>query len=173
MEKNILNVRELKQTDIPLLLDYWFNSGEEYLKSMGVDITKLPTPDDFAAGLNAQLSLPYPAKKAYALIWECNGMPIGHTNLNPVEYGNEAYMHLHIWQPGSRYSGMGTQLVERSLPLYFKNMKLKKLYCQPYALNPAPHRVLQKAGFSFVKEYTTTPGYIAFEQPVILWQKTI
>jgi [ribosomal protein S5]-alanine N-acetyltransferase len=173
MEKNILTVRELTQTDIPLLLGYWFNADTIYLESMGVDVTKLPNPDDFAAGLNAQLSLPYSAKKVYALIWELNGSPIGHSNLNPVEYGNEAYMHLHIWQPNKRYSGMGAELVKLSLPFYFDNMKLKKIYCQPYALNPAPHRVLQKAGFNFVKQYTTVPGYIAFEQPVILWQKTI
>lgn len=173
MEKNSLTVRELTQNDIPLLLDYWFTADDAYLNGMGVDVNKLPTPDEFDAGLNAQLSLPYPAKKAYALIWEANGKPIGHSNLNPVIYGNEGYMHLHIWNAADRKKGFGTDLVKLSLPYYFENMQVKKLYCQPYALNPAPNRLLQQAGFTFVKQYTTTPGYIAFEQPVNLWEITI
>jgi len=66
--------------------------------------------------------------------------------------------------------GMGSQLVKMSLPYYFEKMKLQTLFCQPYALNPAPNRTLEKAGFEFVKKYSTTPGAICFEQEVNLWK---
>jgi hypothetical protein len=49
------------------------------------------------------------------------------------------------------------------------DIPLKKLFCEPYALNPAPNKTLEKIGFEFVKEYITTPGWINFEQPVKLW----
>ena len=109
-------------------------------------------------------------KKGYAVIWEVNGKSIGHSNLNPVEYGDHGYMHLHIWQPEYRKSGYGTELIKLTLPYFFNNMQIEKIYCQPYALNGAPNKTLDKAGFKFVKEYITTPGSITFEQPVNLWE---
>jgi RimJ/RimL family protein N-acetyltransferase len=56
-----------------------------------------------------------------------------------------------------------------TLPYYFENLKLKKLWCEPYALNIAPNKTLEKAGFHFIKEYTTVPSFICFEQPVKQW----
>jgi RimJ/RimL family protein N-acetyltransferase len=60
-------------------------------------------------------------------------------------------MHLHLWYPDKRIKGMGVQLVKKSLPYFFNNLHLKTLYCEPYALNPAPNKTLPKVGFEFVK----------------------
>lgn len=166
----MLTVKELDEKNIPLIADYWFNATPEYLLGMGVDTAKLPTREQFTAMLLTQLELPYPEKKAYALIWELDGKPIGHSNVNPSFYGNHAYMHLHIWTPEARKQGFGLDLVKMSLPYYFNNLKLKKLFCEPYALNPAPNKLLEKAGFTFVKEHITTPGAITFEQLCNLWE---
>ena len=57
-----------------------------------------------------------------------------------------------------------------TLPFFFENFKLKKLYCEPYALNAAPNKTLTKAGFNFVKKYSTIPGSISFEQEVNQWE---
>lgn len=169
MVKNNVNVRELEQKDISLLADYWFTADAAYLKSMGVDVSKLPTRQQFEAMIDAQAALPYPEKRAYALIWELNGEAIGHCNLNPVYYGDHGFMHLHIWKPAVRQMGLGEQLVKMSLPWFFNKMDINKLLVEPYALNTAPNRVLKKTGFKFVKEYITTPGAITFEQPVKQW----
>ena len=79
-------------------------------------------------------------------------------------------MHLHIWKGMNRKKGTGVELINRSVTYFFENMKLKKLYCEPYALNPAPNKTLAKAGFHFLKRYTTTPGAMNFEQEVNLWE---
>lgn len=117
-----------------------------------------------------QVALPYNEKKAYALIWEADGKAIGHTNVNPINYGKEAYMHIHIWYEEERKKGYGLNLINMSLPYYFKNLNLERVLCEPYALNAAPNKTLEKAGFSFVKEYITIPGSITFEQPVKQWK---
>ena len=173
MEKNLLTVRELTEKDIPLVADYWLNADAIYLTQLGVESTKLPSREQFTAMLHAQLALPYSEKKAYALIWEVNNKAIGHSNLNPIVYGDHAYMHLHIWCAHDRKKGYGLELIKRSLPRYFNNFQLKKIYCEPYALNPAPNNLLHKAGFTLIKEYITTPGSITFKQPVKLWEITI
>jgi RimJ/RimL family protein N-acetyltransferase len=76
---------------------------------------------------------------------------------------------LHLWQNDKRQKGNGTCFVELSLPFYFSNFKLKKLFCEPYALNDAPNNTLKKAGFSLIKQYETTPGLFNFNQLVNRW----
>src|SRR5436190_11634651 len=136
---------------------------------MGVDLDKLPKRDDFIQMLTTQIQSDYRNKKSYALIWEVDGKQIGHSNINPIVFGNTAKMHLHIWKPDYRRKGVGTELVRKSLPFYFKNFELKEIICEPYALNPAPNKTLEKVGFKFVKRYTTVPGSVNFEQEVNQW----
>jgi RimJ/RimL family protein N-acetyltransferase len=166
----MLSVRELTQADIPLLLDYWFTADKDFLTGMGVDISKMRTQDQFKEMLHHQLSIPIDQKKSYCIIWLLNQEPIGHSNTNPTIYGAEAKMHLHLWHSLERKKGIGTELVKLTLPYFFNNLKLQTLWCEPYALNPAPNRTLEKAGFEFVKEYVTIPGFINFEQPVKQWK---
>ncbi|WP_204281986.1 GNAT family N-acetyltransferase [Pontibacter burrus] len=167
-----LSLRELETKDIPLLADYWLNAEPDFLIGMGVDLAKLPNREEWAAMLTQQLSLPVNERKSYALIWEEDNTPVGHSNVNKIVFGDSAYMHLHLWQPALRQRGVGTELVKKSLPFYFEKLQLKTLYCEPYAHNPAPNKTLAKTGFEFVKRHTTIPGTINFEQEVNLWQLT-
>lgn len=167
-------VRELRETDIPLIRSYWLDNEPSYLKSMGVDLKKLPDGKALEAMLEKQMQTPFEAKSSYALIWEMHlptgdAVPIGHCNVNGIEYGELAYMHLHLWQGDHRKKGIGTELLWKSLPLFFKNLNLKRLYCQPYALNPAPNATLKKLGFRFERRHRTVPGSLNFEQEVNIW----
>jgi RimJ/RimL family protein N-acetyltransferase len=78
-------------------------------------------------------------------------------------------MHLHLWNSETRGKGIGCELVKLTLPYFFEKLKLKDLYCEPYALNPAPNNTIQKAGFEFVNEHITMPGAFNFEQRVRKW----
>ncbi len=167
-----ISVREIESRDIDLLLDYWYNSSEEHFLKMGADNSKLPSRNEFYSILEQQITTPIQEKKSYALIWEENGVQIGHTNANNILFGKEAFMHLHVWDTSKRKKGLGNNLIKKSLPFYFKNLEIETLFCQPYALNLAPNKTLEKVGFEFVKEYVTIPGSINFEQKVNLWKMT-
>lgn len=167
-----IKVREIEERDINLISDYWLKSDSDFLVGMGVDLEKLPKAEFFTKMLMHQISLPNGEKKSYALIWELDGIQIGHSNVNAIEFGKQAKMHLHLWKNDSRKKGMGTALVKKSLPLFFENLQLKKIICEPYALNPAPNKTLQKVGFDFIKKYRTIPGSINFEQEVNQWELT-
>lgn len=167
-----ISAREIKIIDIELLADYWFKSDSDFFKKMGADKGKLPTRLRMEQMLAEQISLPMKNKNSYALIWELNGKQIGHSNVNNIIYGNKATMHLHLWKSNNRRKGTGTELVKKSLPFYFKNLKLKTLICEPYALNLAPNKTLEKVGFEFIKRYITVPGSLNFEQEVNRWELT-
>jgi RimJ/RimL family protein N-acetyltransferase len=168
----MLTTRPLQHADIPLLLDYWFNSDKTFLQGMGLDVSKLPSREQFRNMLETLLNTPLNQRTSYCIIWLQHGKPIGHCNTNPTTFGQDAKMHLHIWHPGERQKGLGTELVKMTLPYFFNDLQLKTLWCEPYALNPAPNKTMKKAGFEFIKEYVTTPGIFNFEQPVKQWRMT-
>lgn len=163
-----LNVRELQLDDIHYIADYWEACSADYLRGMGVEVSKMPSRQVFETMLHDETKLSYSKKSVYALIWEIEGIPCGHTNINQITFGEKATMHLHLWQSNQRKRGAGSALVKKSLPFYFKNFDLKILRCEPYTLNPAPNRVLKKVGFAFIRKYRTIPGPINFEQEVNL-----
>lgn len=165
----MLSVREIELTDIDPLVNYWLSADEKFLAAMGADIRKIPGKERWIHMLEQQISQPYDKKESYCTIWLSDGEPVGHCNVNKIIFGEEAYMHLHLWNNKHRKQGTGTELVRQSIPFFFKNLQLKKLCCEPYAQNPAPNRILEKTGFRFLKEYRTIPGYLNFEQNVKSW----
>ncbi len=167
-----LSVREIKETDIDKISNYWLDADSEFLQSLGVDLDKLPSREEWRKMLTEQVEQPYHLKQSYCLIWMVDDVPVGHCNVNKIVFGEEAYMHLHLWNDTDRRSGFGATFIKMSLPHFFRNLQLQRLYCEPYSLNPAPNKTLAKLGFGFVKQYTTTPGYINFHQPVSLWELT-
>jgi len=173
MPQPTLSVREIQKEDIDLLIRYWLESDAAHHEGMGVDISKIPDEKAWRLMLAKQLNQPYKEKQSYCIIWEVDGKAMGHCNINPVVFGEEAFIHLHLWKSDIRKKGIGTELVKMTLPYFFNNMKLKKIYCEPYALNPAPNKTLPKLGFEFVKEYVTIPGSLNFEQPVRRWELSL
>ena len=163
------HIRELCARDIPLIVGYFHNADAAFLKGMGVDPCKLPGFDAWCNLIREDLEKPVEDKAFFYLIWEIEGAPAGHSNINKIVHGKEAYMHLHLWRHQARRGGNGEWLARASIPRYFEAFALERLYCEPYALNPAPNRILEKAGFDLMKSYETIPGWINFHQPVNRW----
>ena len=122
--------------------------------------------------LASQLALPLEERRAYALIWLVDDVPVGYCNVNPMQFGAEANMHLHFWKAEHRKRGLGVPLVRLSLPWFFSRLQLQRLICEPYAHNPAPNKALERLGFAFERSYVTVPGSINTEQEVKRWVLT-
>lgn len=170
MEKQVLSVREISKIDIPLITRYWLDAAPAYLQGMGIDLSKMPGEESWTNMLLEQLSVPYLQKKSYCIIWELNGRPIGHCNVNNIIAAETASMHLHIWYEATRKLGLGSSFILLSLPYFFKHLQLKTVRCEPSAINPSPNKALAKAGFTFIKAHTCIPGSLNHEQLVNLWE---
>ena len=162
-------IRELKPSDIDLILDYFLNADRAFLKTMGVEEKKLPTAEKWRQILLDDFDRSIDRRRFYYVIWEIDDAPVGHSNINKIIYGQEAFMHLHLWQRKKRRNGHGVYFVKESIANYFQTFDLEHLFCEPYALNPAPNRTLAKVGFEFVRVYETIPGWINFRQQVNRW----
>lgn len=109
---------------------------------------------------------PNAEKERGYLAWACDGIPIGHASINKIRFGEEAFIHLHLWSAPRRRAGLGTILFQLSAERFARDFELRRLYCEPYVENPGPNRVLPRAGFRFVKRYRTVPGPLNYEQDV-------
>lgn len=167
-----LSVRPLKKEDIPIIIDYFLEASPEFMHGMGVDISRLPAREEWLNMLYKEFNIEDRRKSFYYIIWMLDGKAIGHSNINWIKYGEEAYMHLHVWKPLQRQKGLGEQFLRKTIPYYFETFTLKRIYCQPYIHNPAPNKILPKLGFTFMKKYECTPGWINFPQEVNLYELT-
>jgi RimJ/RimL family protein N-acetyltransferase len=149
-----------------LMLDYFLKADDAFLRGMGVDRLRLPERDKWLDALLADHQKPDNERDRFYLIWTFRGQRVGHSSINKIVLGTEAFIHLHLWDSQLRRAGLGTEFLRRSANFYFQRFNLKKLVCEPSADNPAPNRVLEKLGFTFVRRYRTIPGVIAFEQDV-------
>src|SRR5580765_2327894 len=149
-----------------LMLDYFYKADDPFLRGMGVDRLKLPEKEKWLDALLADHEKPDRERDRFYLVWIFRGTRVGHSSINKIVFGDEAFIHLHLWNSQSRRAGLGTEFVRRSAIFYFERFNLQKLVCEPRAENPAPNRVLEKLGFAFVRRHRTTPGVIAYEQDV-------
>jgi RimJ/RimL family protein N-acetyltransferase len=164
-----LAVKEITDDNFISIVDYFLNADKDFLSGMAVDPLKLPKKEDWLKLLTEESQKAVEHKNFYYVIWLLNDTPVGHSNINKIIFGEEAYMHLHMWNSDQRQKGLGFEFIKMSLPYYFEKFKLKQLFCEPYAYNPAPNMTLKKLGFEFIKKYDTTPGWINLYQTVNRW----
>jgi RimJ/RimL family protein N-acetyltransferase len=169
MISNEIGVRVADRNDYKSIVDYFLAGSDSFLLGMGVAREKLPDRVSWLRLLAENHEAKLQDKSFFYVIWTFQGEAIGHSNINKIVFGEEAYAHLHMWRSDIRGSGLGYVLMKSSLPYYFETFQLKNLFCEPYALNPAPNKTLKKLGFDFIRQYETTPGWISFVQPVNRW----
>lgn len=163
------NIRPIATQDIQHIVSYFHECDDSLLLAMGVDRDKLLEPAKWCKIIAEDLSKNLSERQFYYLLWEIDGKPIGHSNINKIVYGDHAYVHMHVWHQGQRRNGHGSYFIQKCIAEYFEKFKLKKIYCEPNANNFPPNKILAKCGFTFLKEYETVPGPINFQQTVNRW----
>jgi RimJ/RimL family protein N-acetyltransferase len=156
-------------SDVGIRIRYFHEASDGYLLAMGVDRTLLPTPEAWQSFHERDYERPVAERENYVLLWELDGQAVGFSSLDQIIFGEQAFMHLHIIEELWRRRGLGTNFVKQSASTYFEVFALKYLYCEPNALNVAPNRTLQRAGFTYLFSHETIPGPVNFRQVTTRW----
>lgn len=159
----------MRLDEVGLIIDYFHDATPEHLELMGVDPTRLPTRAAWRERYEQQFDLPVDQRAMLAVIWLEDGAPAGFSTADKIRFGEQANMHLHIIEPEGRRRGLGAACVALSVDIYFEQLRLQRLFCEPNAFNVAPNRTLQRAGFSYVKTHMTVPGPLNYHQAVTRW----
>ena len=170
MNKLGVDIRLMEPAEIPLMVDYFLKADDLLLDRMGVDPERLPDRAEWIGLVEDDFERPMSERKYLYMVGVMGGKPIGHCNVNKIIFGQEAYMHLHLWDAGNRQTGLGTSMVGQSLPVFCESLELPVVFCEPKADNPAPNRTLAAVGFELVDTYVTTPGWLNYEQTVNRWR---
>src|SRR5262245_22376359 len=158
------------QDEYERMLDHFYLGGETFQRGMGIDPARMPPREEWLHAVLEDHERPDEKKTRVWLAWYCDGEAVGHSSVNCIRIGQDAFVHLHLWKSDRRRAGLGTEFVRRSVNYFFERLRLALIYSEPYAENPAPNRVFQKLGFTLAKRYRTTPGVICFEQEVNRWE---
>lgn len=164
-----ISVREMQLEEVGAVIDYFHNATPEHLEILGVDPTRLPAKAQWKQLYEYDYSQPRERRKSLLVLWQLDGRNLGFSSVDKIKFGEEAYMHLHVFDSQSRQAGYGTACVRQSVEIYFRLLSLKRLLCEPNAFNAAPNRTLQKAGFRYIKTHMTVPGPLNFHQAVTQW----
>jgi RimJ/RimL family protein N-acetyltransferase len=164
-----LTVREMTASETGIIIDYFQNATPEFLETLGVDPTRFPPENFWRERMLGQIDLPVERRATVLAVWLSDGRPVGFSTADKIRFGEQANMHLHVTESERRNTGIGAACVHLTVDLYFERLKLKRLFCEPYAFNAAPNRTLQKAGFKYLKTYMTVPGPLNFHQAVNRW----
>lgn len=164
-----LTVREMQLADIDVRIDYFHESSDDHLLVLGVDRALLPTREVWRASYEEDYKRPVRERANFGLLWELDAQVVGFSSVDRIDFGNEAFMHLHVLNPAHRQRGLGREFVKKSVSIYFGALALKRLFCEPNAFNVAPNRTLQSAGFRYLFTHETTPGSINFPQVTTRW----
>jgi hypothetical protein len=140
-----LTVRDLEERDVGTIVDYWHQSTPEYLKSIGVDVRKLTSPEETRARILSSLAGP-PAQRAraYFVVTGGGGM-VGYTNLH-LPTPHEGYAHVHVLQPGVRMKAVARFLFPAILRLFFASFPIRKVIFQTSPENGNVNRMLARSG---------------------------
>lgn len=164
-----LTVREMLITEVDVIIRYFHDATPEHLETLGVDPTRLPSMEVWQERYRRDYALPIDQRTTILVIWLSDDRPIGFSTADKIRYGDCANMHLHVIEPERRNRGLGTECVLHSAKIYFERLSLKRLFCEPNAVNVAPNRTLQKAGFKYLKTHRTVPSPVNYHQAVTRW----
>lgn len=162
-------VKEVMPQELDMIIDYFHEASSEYLELLGVDPTRLPSAAAWRERYALECSKPIEQRATLLVIWKSGDQPIGFSSADKIIFGRQANMHLHVFKPEDRRSGVGTECVMQTSQLYFDALRLERLFCEPNAFNIAPNRTLQRVGFRYVKTHNTVPGPLNFHQAVTRW----
>ena len=162
-------VRPMRIEEIDIRIDYFHDASDEYLSKLGIDRVLLPDRDAWRAYYEEDFARSPAERETHNLVWELDGRIVGLSAVDHIEFGAEAFMHLHVLEEDRRRQGLGTEFVRLSVDEYFRALELKRVYCQPNAFNVAPNRTLQRAGFRYVFTKEMQPSALNFPQPITRW----
>ncbi|HLW43520.1 MAG TPA: hypothetical protein VKS00_03465 [Candidatus Acidoferrales bacterium] len=136
-------LRDLTSADLPVILDYWLLSPDEFLAFMGIDRARLGSADDIRRRFSAAMRTGDSRQSSIALAITLDERLIGYTLLN--RYSESVnYSHWHITDAQLRARGISTALYPHRIKAYFDLVPIARLIHQTRTRNLAVNRMLDK-----------------------------
>jgi RimJ/RimL family protein N-acetyltransferase len=142
-----ISVRFLEEGDIPALAQYFFESPPGFIESLGFDLKKFGTKEEFLQNYKRRLKdLQENGEKPKSIIVLFEDKRIGmHSSTHSIPR-ESLVMHAHFFDPTFRGRGIGPISSIKAAELFFEEFELKKIIVKIPLQNKAPLRLMEKLG---------------------------
>jgi RimJ/RimL family protein N-acetyltransferase len=149
-----LSLRDLNESDISMIMDYWYRSPPGYIEAMGVDWAKVVTEPEYRETLakKCQLNATLPESKINAVVILYEGRPIGFHTINPLVENDYGVFHAHVIDTSLRRQGIASHSYRMATRLFMKRFNLQKIIFKTPVQNSGANAVKAKIGIRLIGE---------------------
>ena len=97
-------VRPMELDEVDVRIDYFHDASDEYLLQLGVDRSRCRAQEAWRAFYEEDFARPLAERETYNLAWELDGRFVGFSSADHIDFGEQAFMHLHIVEEPKRRS---------------------------------------------------------------------
>lgn len=139
----LAELRALEERDVPAIVCYWLESGDEHLDFLGIDRKLLGSRTEIEQRFRGAIPSGDPDQARLAFAITLDGVCVGYTLLN--RYALETnYSHWHIIDPTRRGAGLSSALYPYRIRAYFDIAPIARLIHQTRTRNIGVNRMLDK-----------------------------
>lgn len=140
-----LTLRAPAVSDATYVSDYWFGPASAHLLAY-TDVTVFGRKEEFLARTEKFFAGFSSEGPWSALVMDVDGRPSGNVLINGLVPEEEALVHVHIWNPALRRTGIASQMAQDVFAYFLNAFKLKRLILQVQTENIPVIRLLESLG---------------------------
>ncbi len=153
-------IRDTEERDVDSIVAYWHQSAPSFLRSLGVDLSKLKSPVETRERFLNSLPDAGPSRPRATLVVAADGELISYANLN-IRSSDEAYGHFHILNGGFSARGLAYLLFPAAIQIFFDVLPLRRVLFQTSPENFNINRMLESFGLKPQRVHIDVPDGMA------------
>lgn len=153
IEEHRVSLSEITYQDVKLLMSYWYDSPEDFVKGMSVNRQGMPEREVFTKKLHEKIDACQrnPNIKSNYLAIKLDSKTIGVHSLSDILDGESAVFHAHIFEQQLRGKGIGKISYLKAFGIFFKRFNLETLEFKTPIVNTASNKLKQSLGIEAVE----------------------
>jgi len=153
-------LRDIEESDVETLVNYWHNTDPAYLASIGVDLTKLASRDVTRTRFLSSLPGAQQPPERATFVVTCDGQLVAYTNLN-FKSMDEVYAHVHTVVRSTLAKALVYAYFPEMIKIFFKRFPITRLKMQTSPANQNINRFLAQFGLAPQRVHLATPDGMA------------
>jgi hypothetical protein len=96
----------MQLSEMSIRINYFHEASDEHLRLLRVDRSLLPTRQAWRTFYQKDYARPIRERINYSLVWRRGGQVVGFRSTDRIDFGNQAFMHLHLSEAEQRNTGL-------------------------------------------------------------------
>ncbi|MGC2175686.1 MAG: hypothetical protein WA614_09505 [Acidimicrobiales bacterium] len=79
----------MQLSEVGIRIDYFHDSSDDHLRTLGVDPTLLPSREEWLSFYQEDYARPISARMSYSLLWLSDGDVVGFSSTDRIDFGQQ------------------------------------------------------------------------------------